>query len=510
MPTDPLIQEVVSEFRSVVLQRLSRIESSWHLVVSSQDSALGIEIEREVHNMKGEARLVGFHDVAMLCHKLEDMLRFGRSRDYRVPESIDLLAVTVVGFIRLLVHKSAGQPMAGLDLAEFSRQVDAALREAYLAPEPLSEVSLSSDRSATTTLPTVSAAGQVSHESLLRLAAAATSVYLQHLTVEGAARASLRQIWLKLAQEIRRIRSISVATMLSRQSGAARDLASSLHKKVDFQLQAGSASVGLTLGPVIDLAVTHAVTNAIDHGIETPRKRREGGKPEIGLVKVSAESQGTEIEVVVEDDGAGVDLAAVAKRAADLGLLPTDAPRVSREQLLALLMQPRFSTRTAASETSGRGVGLDAVRTAVTRHGGQMQLSSEDRQGTRVVVRLPQDRQELGVHHFLSVSGGIRFAVSRDWVARVRAASDEAIDPVRVLGLPIRNDPSRSSEPVSLELSRGGKTLSLSITGGVSDAPAERLCPTSSQDSVEVVLLDEGEALLLNPWELARRAGAAT
>jgi chemotaxis protein histidine kinase CheA len=131
--------EIIAEFRSLSLERLANIEASWHEVISEPDGELGINIEREVHNLKGDSRLVGFHDVSVLCHKMEDLLRFGRAWSYRVPETIDLLVAAVIGFIRLLLQKRVGQPMAGLDLAEFSRQVDEALREAYLQPAPISE-----------------------------------------------------------------------------------------------------------------------------------------------------------------------------------------------------------------------------------------------------------------------------------------------------------------------------------------------------------------------------------
>lgn len=512
--SEPIPAEIIAEFKSVALERLAGIESAWHEVIFRPDGKLGVSLEREVHNLKGDARLIGFHDVAVLCHKLEDLLRFARTWGYVVPESIDLLVATVIGVIRLLIKKRIGRHMAGLDLAEFSRQIDDTLREAYMQSAPGPGQALgppaAEDKDSALSHDSTRVTGRVSLTSLSRLAAAVGDVYLQHLIARGQQRTDLRSAWLKLVNEIRLMRSVPLDVILSSHATAARDLGQRLHKKIDFELNTNGLFIGPTVAPVIKMAVTHAVTNAIDHGIESPEQRREAGKDEAGKVRVTGAMQGERVELVIADDGRGVDLDLVRQRAIECGLLRADQRgQVSDGDLLEMLSHPSFTTREWASETSGRGVGLDAVRTALKRHDGRLRLDSQKGKGTRVILQLPQQRRELSVHCFGVPGVDIRLAVPSAWKTSVTQEANGAIDPLAALGLPPRETSDTDPHGVTLlKLCNGEQEVILRVAGKVSTTVAERICPVDEAIArFEVILLKDGEALLVHPDKLDGAAG---
>ena len=135
----------------------------------------------------------------------------------------------------------------------------------------------------------------------------------------------------------------------------------------------------------------HLLRNAVDHGIEPPERRRQQGKSEAGRITVPAAHEGDQIVVRVEDDGGGVDPEAVRLRAVERGLASVDeAAGLTEAELLKLPFQPGFSTAPEISETSGRGVGLDVVRTCVERLNGVPYRSlRRPGEGTAFIVRLP-------------------------------------------------------------------------------------------------------------------------
>src|SRR5262249_13391547 len=132
------------------------------------------------------------------------------------------------------------------------------------------------------------------------------------------------------------------------------------------------------------------IRNAIDHGIERGPVRASNGKPEAGTVAVSAEQRGNHVVLEVEDDGAGIDSQALVNRAVVRGLISEDQAReLTQTEIYNLIFLPGLSTREVADEISGRGVGMDVVKTNIARMSGIIDLASEPGQGTRLTITLP-------------------------------------------------------------------------------------------------------------------------
>lgn len=172
-----------------------------------------------------------------------------------------------------------------------------------------------------------------------------------------------------------------------------RDLAASLGKRVRLEIVGRNTLVDRDILRRLEAPVTHAVRNALDHGLETPEQRRAAGKPELGSLRIEAMHRGGMLSITIRDDGAGVDLEAVRRRAQERGLLAVGGEGGEREpseaELLALLLRPGFSTAAEVSELSGRGVGLDVVETMAREVGGSLRLSSVAGAGLSLHLQLP-------------------------------------------------------------------------------------------------------------------------
>jgi two-component system chemotaxis sensor kinase CheA len=146
-------------------------------------------------------------------------------------------------------------------------------------------------------------------------------------------------------------------------------------------------------------ALVHALRNAVDHGIETPEWRIACAKPPEGRITLGANLEGDDLIIEIHDDGEGIDLNHLKRRALQLGLITAPyAAGMSSQELVDLVFTPGFSTAEPAMEVSGRGIGLDVVKHSIAKIGGSVELSSRHGQGTTVRIRLPRSGpvQSLG------------------------------------------------------------------------------------------------------------------
>ncbi|WP_067923216.1 chemotaxis protein CheA [Alicyclobacillus shizuokensis] len=187
-----------------------------------------------------------------------------------------------------------------------------------------------------------------------------------------------------------RIRMLPVDTVFQRFPRMVRDLAKSLGKQVELRLEGQETELDRTVMDEIGDSLVHLIRNALDHGLETPAERRDAGKPETGVLRLSAYQQGDDVFIEVTDDGRGLNREKIARKAVEMGLLQADeAAKLSDEQVYGLLFASGFSTAESVSDVSGRGVGLDAVCDTIVGLGGEVDVQSEPGRGTSFILRVP-------------------------------------------------------------------------------------------------------------------------
>ncbi|WP_195573201.1 chemotaxis protein CheA [Paenibacillus sp. 1001270B_150601_E10] len=204
-------------------------------------------------------------------------------------------------------------------------------------------------------------------------------------TVEHLVRVSsdLQSIVLKL-------RMVPIDTVFNRFPRMVRDLAKSLDKKVDFLISGAETELDRTVIDEIGDPLVHLLRNAIDHGQESTIERIEAGKPETGTVHLRAYQSGNHVFIEIEDDGKGINRENVLKKAIKNGMMSEDqAKLLTDEQVYMLLFSSGFSTAEQVSDISGRGVGLDVVRSKIASLGGEVVVKSTFGKGTTFIVQLP-------------------------------------------------------------------------------------------------------------------------
>lgn len=189
---------------------------------------------------------------------------------------------------------------------------------------------------------------------------------------------------------VTKLRMVPVSFTFDRFPRLIRDLSKTLGKDVELVLEGQDTELDRTVIDEIGDPMVHLIRNSLDHGIERREDRRAIGKPEKGILKISAYQEGSGVIIEVSDDGAGIDPERVKQKAVERGILTEEEASVmTDEEAVQLVLIPGFSMAKAVTDISGRGVGMDAVKTKVEALGGQLDLVSKLGQGTRVYVRLP-------------------------------------------------------------------------------------------------------------------------
>ena len=193
-----------------------------------------------------------------------------------------------------------------------------------------------------------------------------------------------------LQDEIMQIRMVKVERVFNKFPRMVRDLARKLGKKVEFTMEGLETELDRTVLDEISDPLVHLVRNAVDHGIETPEERKAAGKDETGRIKLAAWREKNNIIIELEDDGRGIDVEKIKQKAIEKGIVSqAEADSMSEDELKMLIFSPGFSTKDKATEVSGRGVGMDVVKTTVERLGGSVRIFSEKGKGTRIRIHLP-------------------------------------------------------------------------------------------------------------------------
>ncbi len=202
--------------------------------------------------------------------------------------------------------------------------------------------------------------------------------------------AHLARVTDELQEEIMRSRMLPVKSVLTRLPRLVRDVASKCGKKVELLTAGEETELDRSVIEEISDPLVHILRNAVDHGIESPEERRAAGKPETGTVRVTAWNQETYIYLSVQDDGKGIDVETIRRKAVERGLVSREvAEAATDEAVLQYIFFAGLSTAKVVSDVSGRGVGMDIVRTNIERLNGEIKVRSTRGKGSEFIIQLP-------------------------------------------------------------------------------------------------------------------------
>lgn len=194
----------------------------------------------------------------------------------------------------------------------------------------------------------------------------------------------------ELQEAIMRTRMQSIANVFNKFPRVVRDLARNLEKEIDLTIEGKSVELDKTIIEAISDPLTHLVRNAVDHGIETPDVRRSLGKDSVGKLHLSAYHEAGQVNIEISDDGKGLDGEKLVASAVKKGLISDkQADMLSEKEKIALIFMPGFSTAKEVTDVSGRGVGMDVVKTNLDKLGGIVDIDSKVGEGTTIRIKLP-------------------------------------------------------------------------------------------------------------------------
>jgi two-component system chemotaxis sensor kinase CheA len=206
----------------------------------------------------------------------------------------------------------------------------------------------------------------------------------------GKALGTLDMVTADLQTSVMKTRMQPVKKVFGRFPRLIRDLSRNLKKEVRLELRGEETDLDKNLVEALADPLIHLVRNAVDHGIEAPEERAKAGKPREGHVLLSAEQEGDHILLIIQDDGAGMDPEKLRSLAVKRGMLDAEsARRLTDQECFNLIFQAGFSTKTEVSDVSGRGVGMDVVKTKITQLNGTLSIDSVIGQGTRIAIQVP-------------------------------------------------------------------------------------------------------------------------
>jgi two-component system, chemotaxis family, sensor kinase CheA len=433
------MDELTREFLIESQEGLDRMERCLtELEARPNDHALLAEIFRSVHTIKGTTGFLGYKRLEKLAHAGENLL--GLLRDGKLAAS----APVITGLLQLLdglrsilrTIEAEGQEGEEADaeligrLEELQTAEPVAVKRAARARSGPKKERASRRRATSVAPPAEEAPGaptaqrpqpeeppaptraggeqtSAAAESTLRVDIALLNrmmnlvgeLVLTRNQVLQATSADpkmtllsrrLDMVTADLRESVMKARMQPVSNVFSKIPRMVRDLTQILNRRVRLQMEGQETELDKSLLEAIKDPLTHAIRNALDHGIEPPEVRQAAGKDPEGVLRLRAAQEGSHVLIEISDDGVGISVEKVRDKAIERGLItPERAAQLSEREVLQLIFLPGFSTASAVTNVSGRGVGMDVVRTNVEKIGGKVEIESRVGKGTTLRLRIP-------------------------------------------------------------------------------------------------------------------------
>src|SRR4051812_22148343 len=445
---DDLLNEFIAETREM-LEALSGGLVAWE--AAPDDRARLDEIFRFVHTVKGNSGFFDLPRIKALSHAAEDALSAVRDGKRRPDAALVSAVLAIIDRISELADQleSGEDAAAGDDISLIE-----ALAEQAPAAEPRSSASIPASRTASRTirLPVELLDRMMSGVSDLVLARNELARQLRDTAAADDVAACFERVSGSIADlrdAVTRTRMQRIDSLFAPLPRMVRDLAAETHKQISLVIDGGDVELDREMIEMLRDPLTHIIRNAVDHGIERPDDRRAAGKKVAGALSVCARQAGNQILIEIRDDGRGIDSEALVAKAVASGVMRADrVAHLGPAERAALIFEPGLSTAAAVTSISGRGVGMDVVRSNIERVGGLIDVASVPGEGTTLTLRVPLT---LTIIPALTIgTAGQAFAIPRSAIDEIVRARSEAVRLEKVGGATIATIRGRRTPVVLL------------------------------------------------------------
>ncbi len=368
---------------------------------------------RVAHSVKGMAATMGYEQIAHLTHAMEDVFALLRERSGTIDRTAVDALLACMDMLSAMVDEVAEFGESRTDPATLEATLRGLVRSRDDSEAPAVQAAVTdavvgeSDPAAKPADLVGAAVKDTQARATVRVEAERLDTLLHMIGELVVRRNSVEQLAAETSEPrlmaavgeltrasqavqdmVMRVRMVPIDTAFARLPRLVRDLSHQLGKEVELEITGRDTELDRTAVDALVEPLMHLVRNAIDHGIELPDAREQAGKPAKGKLSIAARHEGGEVVIAISDDGAGIDTGAVVERARERGLVDPGFEG-DADQAFELLFSPGFSTRAEVSDVSGRGVGMDAVRSAVRGFGGDVSVRSTIGAGTTTELRMP-------------------------------------------------------------------------------------------------------------------------
>ncbi|MCA3408064.1 MAG: chemotaxis protein CheA, partial [Roseomonas sp.] len=456
------MDDLLTDFLTETHEGLSAVDEALLRLERAPDDAPTLaEVFRQVHTIKGTCGFLGLARLEKVAHSAETILGLYRDGSLKVtPQGITLIfaAVDAIRHIVLELEQHGQEPegddsavIAALDATARGESDVPATRPEVKAEAPVEAAPIAAPiATAAPTAPRApeapaeaqqaeSAAAQqtirVSVEVLEDLMTLVSELVLTRNQLMQLARVSsdsqisvplqrLSHITSELQEGVMKTRMQPIGNAWAKLPRLVRDLANELGKKIDLEMRGADTELDRQVLELIKDPLTHMVRNSGDHGLEKPDDRRAAGKPETGRILLNAYHQGGHIIIEIGDDGRGLPVEKIRAKVLAQGLATeAELAQMNEHDVLRFIFRPGFSTAQQITSVSGRGVGMDVVKTNIERIGGTIELRSKEGRGTTFTIKIPLT---LAIVSALIVqAGGERFAIPQIGVVELVRVGDE-------------------------------------------------------------------------------------
>lgn len=406
-------QAAVDEFVAESDEIVERVSKSLQQVESGQYGRDTIDgLYRDIHSLKGSAYLFSFANLGALAHAMESSLEKVRNATH-APSGplLDALfkSLTVIEALVKQIKSNAGDGDSAGVIPDLARSL-AEAAESLAAPVPAQAPVMSqAQASAQARVPEDAPPGGAEAASSIRVPVALLDnlmtlmgemVLVRNQVLQFSGKSEDREflsmskrlnlVTSEIQGEMMKTRMQPIGNVIGKFNRVVRDLSHELGKNITLNLSGSETELDKSLLEAIKDPLTHIVRNSCDHGIETPELRRAAGKSATGTLSIRAFHEGGQVVIEVSDDGKGLHKDVLLRKAMEKGILtPAQAEKLGEKQIFDLIFAPGFSTAASVTNLSGRGVGMDVVRTNIERIGGTVDLASVTGAGTTIRLKIP-------------------------------------------------------------------------------------------------------------------------